>query len=294
MRTYKSDEPDIHIPIDLSLTELLHTTARSPGKEIDRDIAQDDLERRTLTLGQLRSNSGRLAAGLSQHYRPADQSRWAIILPNSVAFIEAVHAVLWLGGVFCPINHQLKAGEIAHALEVSKPAFVIVYTDVVAKVVEAVELAIKSHPDFARPAILTAIGSSVDGFPSLFANFTSSDSLPVPHYDDSRTRLASIHLSSGTTGLPKGVGLSQYNYVANVLQMWAHDPDHWSPSERIVSYTPFVHIANSELIFGRTVQDMDYAWGHSAVILTDSTSNDTAVPRTLDGNGTYHHGGVRQ
>src|ERR1700761_6538295 len=123
MRTYRSKDPDIDIPTNLSLTELLHSSARS--LPTDQAIAQDDVEHRTLTIGQLRSGAGRLAAGLCNYYNPKDQSRWAIILPNSVAYLEAVHAVLWLGGVFCPINHQLKVGEIAHALAVSKPDFAI-------------------------------------------------------------------------------------------------------------------------------------------------------------------------
>ena len=249
MRIYASKEPDIDIPTDLNLTELLHTSARLPALKNDHVIAQDDVESRSLTIDQLRSNAGRLAAGLRSYYMPDDQSRWAIILPNSVAYLEAVHAVLWLGGVFCPINHQLQIGEIAHALAVSKPAFVIAYSEVLGKVIEAVDVAAKSHSGFNKPEILTAIGSSPNPVPRLFADFTASEPFSIPHYADSTQRLASIHLSSGTTGNPKGVGLSHYNYVANVLQMWAHDPDHWSPAERVVSYTPFVHIANSKLMF---------------------------------------------
>ncbi|KIX93297.1 uncharacterized protein Z520_10940 [Fonsecaea multimorphosa CBS 102226] len=247
MKTYRSGDPDIAIPEDLNLTELLHGSARSPPLHSDHVIAQDDVEDRTLTIGQLRSNAGRLATGLTRQYSPHDQSRWAIILPNSVAYLEAVHAVLWLGGIFCPINHQLKAGEIAHALTVSKPTFVIVYSRVWDTVKEAINLARGKCPDLKDPEVLTAIGPPVQGLRHLHADFMASEQLTVPHYPDTKTRLASIHLSSGTTGNPKGVGLSQYNYIANVLQMWAHDPDHWSPEEKIVSYTPFVHIANTTI-----------------------------------------------
>ncbi|OAP62512.1 hypothetical protein AYL99_04717 [Fonsecaea erecta] len=247
MKTYRSRDPDTAIPKDLNLTELLHDSARSPPLQPDHVIAQDDVEDRTLTIDQLRSNAGKLATGLKRQYSPKDQSRWAIILPNSVAYIEAVHAVLWLGGVFCPINHQLKAGEIAHALTVSKPTFVIVYSIVVETVKEAIELAKQQCPDMGHLEILTAIGSPAKGLRHLHADLMASEVLSVPHYPDTRKRLASIHLSSGTTGNPKGVGLSQYNYLANVLQMWAHDPDHWSPEEKIVSYTPFVHIANTTI-----------------------------------------------
>lgn len=246
MLVYRSKEPDIDIPLELNLTELLHTGARTPALRSGHVIAQDDIEHRILTIGQLRSNAGRLAAGLVKHYSPKDQSRWAIVLPNSVAYLEAVHAVLWVGGVFCPINHQLKTQELAHAFVVARPAYVIVYSETVGKVMEALQLAESDSPDFEKPELLTAIGAPVRGLPNIHADFMATESLPVPHYHDNRKRLASIHLSSGTTGSSKGVCLSVYNYIANVLQMWAHDPDHWSPEESVVSYTPFVHIANSE------------------------------------------------
>jgi 4-coumarate--CoA ligase len=291
MRTYRSKDPDIDVPTDLSLTELLHSSARFPVLPVDRIIAQDDVEHRTLTIGQLRSRAGRLAAGLSHHYQPEGQSRWAIILPNSVAYLEVVHAVLWLGGVFCPINHQLKAGEIAHALAVSKPEYAIVYSEIVGKVVEAIELARETHPDLKKPKLLTAIGPRLEGYRCLFADFEVSEQLPVPHYEDTRERLASIHLSSGTTGNPKGVGLSHYNYIANVLQMWAHDPEHWSPAERVVSYTPFVHIANSKSMFPelRPLKSINSLIGRRDVI-DDLVSNRAIVSRALDRDGTHHHG----
>ncbi|KIX00132.1 uncharacterized protein Z518_10269 [Rhinocladiella mackenziei CBS 650.93] len=247
MRIYKSNDPDIHIPTDLNLTELLHTSARSPPFSSDHLIALDNLQTRSLALGQLRSTAGRLAAGLAHSFRPPDQARWALILPNSVTYVEAVHAVLWSGGVWCPINHQLKAGEIAHALRVSRPDFVIAYSEVVGKVDESVKIARQKSPDWRHPKVLTAIGSPAKGYPDLYADFLATESLPIPHYADTRKRLASIHLSSGTTGNPKGVGISHFNYVANVYQMFAHDPDQWSPKEKVVAFTPFVHIANTTL-----------------------------------------------
>ncbi|KAK5230553.1 hypothetical protein LTR47_007407 [Exophiala xenobiotica] len=247
MKLYTSKERDIFIPADLNLTELLHSSARSPPLPPSHIVAQDDIEDRTLTLGQLRSVAGRLAAGLKQRLNPSDQSRWAVILPNSVSYIEAVHAILWLGGIWCPINHQLKPGEIANAMTVSKPEFVIVYTPIVDKVIEAIRLAQRNSVEWASPHIITAIGSPRGGHPDLYGNFMASSGLSVPHYENTGQRLASIHLSSGTTGDPKGVGLSHYNYIANVYQMWEHDPDHWSPEERIVAYTPFVHIANTTI-----------------------------------------------
>jgi acyl-CoA synthetase (AMP-forming)/AMP-acid ligase II len=202
-RLYKSKLPDVHIPDDLSLTELLLSSARSPPVPETQIIAKDTLEQRTLTLGELRDSAGRLAQGLTGEYRPRDQSRWALVLPNCVTILEAFHAVLWLGGVACPINHQLKAGEIAHALSVSNPQYIIVYSQVVEKVVEAVGIAkSKAGDGFVLPKIITAVdeaSSRPHSYPFL-RSFLATERLPVVHHRDTRTRLGSIHLSSGTTG----------------------------------------------------------------------------------------------
>jgi acyl-CoA synthetase (AMP-forming)/AMP-acid ligase II len=213
MHIYRAKQ-QVEIPVDANLTELLHASATKslPDQHI---IAVDDLEHRTISVGQLRDIAGRLAYGLKSGLNPKDQSRWAILLPNGVAFIEVVHAVLWLDGVFCPINPDLHALEIGYALSVSKVDYAIVWSQIVPKVLEAFSSAKQIDPAFREPKLIVALGSA-SGHLSLHEDFLSSQRLSIPHHKDTRKRLASIHLSSGTTGKPKGVGLSHYNYVSNV------------------------------------------------------------------------------
>ncbi|KAF2093801.1 AMP-binding enzyme [Rhizodiscina lignyota] len=246
MRVYKNG--DIDIPRNLNLTELLHTTARSDLKG-DHLISKDSLTGREITLDGLRDRAGRLAAGFKDAFQPVDQSRWALIIPNSVNYVEIFHSVLWLGGVCCPINHVLKPAEIAHAIVVSRPHFVAVYEPVLQSILQAVDLALSRAKaeglEFTTPRIITVLGNSKD-FPDV-ERYLRQRRLDVPHYEDTKSRLASIHLSSGTTGNPKGVALSHFNYVANVSQLFQHAPDNWNSNVRIVSYTPFVHIANTTI-----------------------------------------------
>ena len=245
MYIYK--EGTIDVPTDLNLTELLHTSAQSPALPEDHIIFRDDVENRTCTIGQLRDRAGRLAHGLNNAYKPIDQSRWAVILPNSIALVESCHTVLWLGGIFCPINHLLTSYDMGHALATCMPDYLLVYADIMPKILEAITTAKSIAPDLVEPQVITALGK-VPHTPGL-ESFLASSALPIPHYPDTRRRLASIHLSSGTTGVSKGVGISHFNYIANVLQMFAHDPDHWTTSEHIVSFTPYVHIANTTIPF---------------------------------------------
>ncbi|KAF2476705.1 AMP-binding enzyme [Lindgomyces ingoldianus] len=253
MRTYHS-LLQIPIPTNLSLTQLLHTSTR-PSLPPSHLIATDSLTHRSTTLGELRSRSGQIAHGLCSTFHSKDQSHWAVILPNSVDYIEIVHAILWLGGVVCPINHAIVASEIAHGFSVTRPEYCIVYGPVVPKVEEAIDLAEEDlraqGVGWSRPTIITVV-ERVKGYLHIPDDFFPGDVLPIPEYEDTRERLATIHLSSGTTGKPKGVELTHYNFVANVKQLEAHDAKQFHRGSRIVAFTPFAHIGNTTfpLFFG--------------------------------------------
>lgn len=243
MKVYTSQP--ISIPRDQNLTELLHTTAWNlPESHL---IAKDSLTNRSITLGELRDRAGRIAKGLKDALRPVDQARWAIVLPNSVEFLEVFHSILWTGGVVCPINYALKASEIGHGLAVSRPHFIVSYGPTVPAITEAIEVAYESlraqGVAWRRPEVVTIIsrapGHKHKHIPD---DFLAPRRLPVPHYADATARLATIHLSSGTTGHPKGVELTHHNFVANVLQLVAHDAAQFHRGSRTVAFTPWAHI----------------------------------------------------
>lgn len=243
MKIYNS-ERKIDIPRDLNLTELLHSSATEvPESHI---IAADSLTNRSITLGELRDRAGRLASGFKRKLQPQDQSRWAIILPNSVEFLELFHSILWTGGTICPINHALKPSEIGHGLAVCRPQFVVAYGKILPAIEEAISVAeaelIKEGLQWQRPTVITVI-QRVPGKQHVPDDFFGDERLAVPHWDDTTKRGASIHLSSGTTGKPKGVCLSHRNFVANVHQLLAHDDSQFHASSRTVAFTPWAHIA---------------------------------------------------
>ncbi|KAI0170000.1 acetyl-CoA synthetase-like protein [Hypoxylon sp. FL1284] len=243
MRIYRSTT--INIPRDVNLTELLHKSAY-PDLPESHLIAKDSLTNRSITIGELRDRAGRIANGLKTKLSPADQAKWAIILPNSVDFLEVFHAILWTGGVVCPINHALKAAEIGHGLAVSRPSFVVSYGPTIPIVNEALQIARKQLADegvvWQPPKIITIV-TRTQGLPHLTDDYMSAKRLPIPHWPDTQDRLASIHLSSGTTGKPKGVELTHYNFVSNCYQLVAHDKEQFHPASRTVAFTPWTHIA---------------------------------------------------
>ncbi|KPM38192.1 hypothetical protein AK830_g8367 [Neonectria ditissima] len=234
----------IDIPKDLNLTQLLHSSAYDlPESHI---ISADSLTNRSITLGELRDRTGRIANGFKQKLNPPDQARWAIILPNSVEFLELFHSILWTGGAVCPINYALKATEIGHGIAVCRPQFVVAYGNILPAINEAVQVAAaelkKEGVEWTLPTILTVITKSPNHL-HIPDDFLASKRLDIPHWSDNTKRLASIHLSSGTTGKPKGVELSHYNFVANVHQLISHDSSQFHPGSKTVAFTPWAHIA---------------------------------------------------
>ncbi|CAO2648210.1 Nn.00g074770.m01.CDS01 [Neocucurbitaria sp. VM-36] len=262
MRVYKDQSREIHIPKDVNLTELLHTSAVPiPPSHL---IASDSLTNRSLTIGELRSRAGRIAHGLQTTYNPQDGDRWAVVLPNCVEYVELFHALLWVGGVGCPINHALKPIELAHALALSRPKYIFAYSTSLENVLEGIKIAkaevARRGAIWNNPVVMTVIERH-PAYSHAPDDFLSSETLPIPHYKDTTTRLASIHLSSGTTGAPKGVELTHYNFVANVYQLYAHDPAQFHAASRTVAFTPFVHIAMTTmpLFFGPWTGAMHHA-----------------------------------
>jgi acyl-CoA synthetase (AMP-forming)/AMP-acid ligase II len=247
MRIYKA--ADLDVPRDQNLTELLHLSAYPTIPDCHL-IAKDSLTNRSLTIGELRDRAGRIARGLKEKLQPNDQARWALILPNSVEYVESVHAILWTGGVVCPINYALKASEIGHGMAVARPSFVIAYGPTIPAVKEAIEVAAKELAsqgvNWPIPQVLTIVERS-SGYRHFPDDFFATTRLPIPHWSDASKRLATIHLSSGTTGKPKGVELTHCNFVANVHQLVAHDKSQFHPASRTVAYTPFAHIGNTTM-----------------------------------------------
>jgi 4-coumarate--CoA ligase len=174
MKIYK--ERDIDIPRDLNLTELLHQNAGSTPLPESHLIATDSLTNRSITIGELRNRAGRIANGLHKTLKPTEGDRWALILPNCVEYIELFHALLWTGGVGCPINHALKPAEIAHALFVSRPKFIIAYSEALPRIVEGIKIARKQLVSWPEPKILTVVGR-VKGYPYIPNDFLD-DALP--------------------------------------------------------------------------------------------------------------------
>ncbi|KAF2802373.1 acetyl-CoA synthetase-like protein [Mytilinidion resinicola] len=230
----------VDIPNDTSISELmLQNVSNTPLNKI---IYEDALTGKTTTYGAFQEHVQRAAYWLRHTIGFKPGQTLSISSPSSTEYIVVVHAVWWLGGVASLVNNSLHQSEIAHALDLINPNFLVVHDSVFEKASESLKLCEKHHD--IRVLTLGKRSAQWTAFPAV--------SLPAAHpkigkpYSlkgkDARKHLAGILLSSGTTGRPKAVMLSHYNLVAAIHQLRGDNPDNWRGSQREIFFPPLSHV----------------------------------------------------
>jgi amino acid adenylation domain-containing protein len=166
---------------------ILDSVLRHARSDPRRPAASDGT--RSLDYGELRDEVGDVAAGLAARgVRAGD--RVAIHLTNSVDFVVAALASLWLGAIFVPLSATDPEARLAVIIDDCDPSFVI--TGVADSGAAAL--------DHARAVTI----------PALRAGRSVPD--PAPDVD----RPAYAIYTSGTTGTPKGVLIGHNAFRAAV------------------------------------------------------------------------------
>ncbi|HEY0080127.1 MAG TPA: 4-coumarate--CoA ligase family protein [Pyrinomonadaceae bacterium] len=242
---FRSPFPDVSVP-EISLTELIFERART---RTEKPALIDGLSGRTLTYGQLMEQVRRVAAGLAARgFRKGDVL--ALYSPNCPDYAVVFHAVASLGGINTTINPVYTADEAAHQLRDASADYLVTTPQLVEKVLEAVE------GSEVREVFIFGEAKGATPFSALL----ESDADTAPRVSiDPRRDLVALPYSSGTTGLPKGVMLTHYNLVANLLQI--EGTGHAFEHDTLVCVLPLFHI------YGMTVI-MNFGLYTGATIIT--------------------------
>jgi o-succinylbenzoate---CoA ligase len=183
------------------------------------------------TFSELDARADEAAHWLANHgVRSGD--RVALHLPNSVGFVELVHALPRCGAVLVPINLRLTPDEIAWQLN-----------DVKASVL------ISSNPQHDLGTAIESTSSatrivSIDAHKPDWSTGTISDFEPV-HSHEAR-EIHSIVYTSGTTGYPKGALLTYGNHwwsaLGSGLNLGIHTDDRW------IAVLPLFHVGGLSIL----------------------------------------------
>src|SRR5450759_666040 len=242
---FRAPEQPLAIP-EVALTPFLLQDAEKRG---DTPALIDGPTGRTLTYRGWAEAVRRTAAGLAQRgLRKGDVV--AIYSPNLPEYAVAFHAVSLLGGIVTTISPLYTADELSRQLEDSSARYLVTTPGFLDKAQQA------ARENGLREVFVFGEADSVTSFDSLLA--WQGD--PPPVTIDPVNDLVVMPYSSGTTGLPKGVMLTHYNLVANILQ----SANVFGIGERdvILGVLPFFHIygmvvvMNLSLHLGATVVSM--------------------------------------
>jgi acyl-CoA synthetase (AMP-forming)/AMP-acid ligase II len=224
-RIFRSRWPDIEIP-ETSLTPFVLRRAAALG---DKPAMVDGASGRSYSYAQVADAVHRVAYGLSRRsFGKGDVL--AIYSPNLPEYAFAFFGVALLGGVITTINPLATAEELAEQLRDAGATLLVTVAPFLDKAQQAAgqssvrEVFVFGETDGATP----------------FADLLAEDG-PLPEVRiDPREDVVVLPYSSGTTGLPKGVMLTHYNLVANLIQM-----DRAAPvleEDVLIAVLPFFHI----------------------------------------------------
>jgi acyl-CoA synthetase (AMP-forming)/AMP-acid ligase II len=200
---FRAPEPPLAIP-EVALTPFLFERAATFG---DKPAFIDGPSGRTLTYREWAEAVRKVATGLARRgFRKGDV--FAIYSPNLPEYAVAFHAVSLLGGVNTTMNPLCTVKEVNNQLKDSDARYFVTVPSLVEKARDAIadssvrELFVFGEADGATP------------FATLFTDGNAPPSVDI----NAREDVVALPYSSGTTGLPKGVMLTHYNLVANLLQ----------------------------------------------------------------------------
>jgi len=196
-------------------------------------------EDRVLTYAELEARSNR-AAGfmLELGVRPGERVAW--LGRNCETFFEVFFGAAKVRACLAPINSRLAVPEIAFILKDSGARTFFVTPDFF-------ETARAVVQDMSPAPTLIAVDGEAPGFSSFSAGreAAAAPALPAPQMDDDVLQL----YTSGTTGLPKGVRLSNVNYGYFLDVRTKVEGFDYGPEDTVLIVMPLFHVAGTNIAF---------------------------------------------
>ncbi|XP_014467589.1 PREDICTED: luciferin 4-monooxygenase [Dinoponera quadriceps] len=232
---------------DLSLGQLLLKQLTLHGTGVAQVNAHTD---KGQTFEYMLNTSRKLAVFLQREGIKANDAI-AICSENNLEFGIATCAIFYLGGVVCPLNPLYSEREFKHAFGISKPRYIFISESALNNIKNIIKdlywspkiLMLTEHNNInvTRMNLSKAISSVSDN------DINSFRAVPV----DVNNHVAAILCSSGTTGLPKGVMLTDKNFttaIKHVINL-QYDEEKFP----ILALLPFFHAYSFVILLLRLI-----------------------------------------
>jgi acyl-CoA synthetase (AMP-forming)/AMP-acid ligase II/enoyl-CoA hydratase/carnithine racemase len=234
---FKSPHSDVDIP-EIPLHQLVLKNCSRLG---DKAAFIDAPTGRTVTYKQMAIYVDRMAAYLASTGF-AKHDVLALYSPNVPEYPAVFLGTSAAGGTITTVNPLSSAEDLAHQLKATGAKKIVTIPPFMEKAAEAA----KNAPTVNE---IIVIGEA-PGAISLCKVLQTDAKSPVIEFDVHQDVVA-LPFSSGTTGLPKGVMLTHYNLVANILQSMAIKTS--DEVDVICSVLPFFHIYGMTVLVSTTM-----------------------------------------
>lgn len=218
------------------------------------DHAAIQFEGRVTTFSALDAQSDQVAAALTAA-GVGQGSRVSVLTRNHDSWYQVMFGAAKAGACVAPINARLAPPEIAYILEDSEPAVLFVGAEFLAL---GADIAGRMS---LRPMLVALTGDhpAFVGFEAWRDGAQGGIDLAPPIDDDDLLQL----YTSGTTGRPKGVVLSNRNYTSFLRQISHVEGFSYRPGETVLMTMPLFHVAGTNVSFSALAQ------GSTIVLLAD-------------------------
>ena len=243
---HESPFPPVKIP-DSSLVSFV---MRHAERLADKPALVDGPSGRSITYGEYATAVASLAGGLSSRgFGKGDVL--AIMAPNVPEYAIVFHGAAYAGATVTTVNPTYTAGEVRHQLEDSGATLLVtvgMFAEVAGEAARGTKVT----------EVVTIDAGDGDGDGTTLADLMGKP-LDAP-VDTGPDGIVCLPYSSGTTGLSKGVMLTNRNLVANLEQSAELIPIR--EGEAILSFLPFFHIYGMQVLMNATL-----AYGGTVVTL---------------------------
>lgn len=197
-------------------------------------------EGRTITYADLDASASRLAQAL-RALGIAAGDRVALFLPNVPEFAVAYYAAQKLGAISVTINAIFRSAEVEYLVNDSGAKVVFTVADL------ALHVPRERCPALAHVVLcegeaagLPTLAQWCAGYDGAFASVDCAPDAP-----------AALLYSSGTTGFPKGVTLTQSNIASNIAQ--SAKCSGYRADDRLAAFLPLFHVYGQNYIMNAAV-----------------------------------------
>lgn len=237
MTIFRSKRQPIPIP-NIDIYSFLFqpnefNTTRSP----DRPLLIDGISGKSLTFRQARTISGQLATGWKENVGLKKGDVVAVFAPNQYDHAVLYFSLLAAQCTVTPGNPNYTEVEFNHQVHKAQAKVIVTVPELL-----PVLLKVAAKNNVPKDKIFLFGDRAVDGVQP-FSAIASSQVVQIPLQGVDSEDLAFICFSSGTTGVAKGVMLTQRNFVSQMIMVTDFEQtDANQKDDMIIGFLPFFHI----------------------------------------------------